>query len=145
MIEYRKVFLDTTPLIYFLDADEHFGEKTRQILEEILSGEGEVVSSVITETEYLVYPYRTGNQEKVDAFFEFVDACDIDLYEINGDIARKAAQIRAEYKDFKAMDSLQLAVAVCSGCETFLTNDKQLLQFNELQCVMVEQFFEVII
>lgn len=42
MTEYKKakkVFLDTTPLIYFLDADEHFGEKTRQILEQILSGE----------------------------------------------------------------------------------------------------------
>ncbi len=29
MTEYSKVFLDTTPLIYFLDADENFGERTR--------------------------------------------------------------------------------------------------------------------
>lgn len=138
--EFKRVFLDTTPLIYFLDADEHFGEKTRQILEEILSDEGEVISSVITETEYLVYPYRTGNQEKVEAFFEFVDECGIDLYEIDVDIAKKAAQIRAEYKDFKAMDSLQLAVAVCSGCDTFLTNDKRLRQFRELKCITVEEW-----
>lgn len=140
MTEFEKVFLDTTPLIYFLDEDEHFGEKTRLILEKILSGEGKVISSVITETEYLVYPYRTGNQEKVDAFFEFVDECDIDLYEIDMYIARKAAQIRAEYKDFKAMDSLQLAVAVSTGCDTFLTNDTQLRQFRELKCVTVEEW-----
>ena len=140
MIEYNRVFLDTTPLIYFLDADEHFGEKTRQILEGIIEADGEIVSSVITCTEYLVYPYRTGNREKVDAFFDFIEDCDIDLYEIDVEIAKKAAQIRAEYKDFKAMDSLQLAVAVCSGCETFLTNDKQLRQFKELNCVTVEEW-----
>lgn len=95
---------------------------------------------MITETEYLVYPYRTVNQEKIDAFFEFVGDCDIDLHEIDVDIARKAAQIRAEYRDFKAMDSLQLAVAVCTGCDMFLTNDKQLRQFREVKCVTVEEW-----
>ena len=32
MTGYKKVFLDTAPLIYFLDADEHFGETVRKIL-----------------------------------------------------------------------------------------------------------------
>lgn len=30
MIEYNKVFLDTAPLIYFLDDDINFGKKTKQ-------------------------------------------------------------------------------------------------------------------
>ena len=38
------------------------------------------------------------------------------------------------------MDSLQLAVAVCTGCDTFLTNDKQLRQFREINCVTVEDW-----
>ena len=67
MTEYSKVFLDTTPLIYFLDADENFGERTRLILEEILTSGRMVVSSVITCMEYLVYPYRTGNRQKIDS------------------------------------------------------------------------------
>ena len=61
MIEYEKVFLDTTPLIYFLDSDVNFGEKTRRILEEVLSEDKKLVMSAITYMEYLVYPYRTGN------------------------------------------------------------------------------------
>ena len=68
MIEYNKVFLDTAPLIYFLDEDVNFGEKTRSILEEILSAGKSLTSSVITCEEYLTYPYRMGNQEKVDVF-----------------------------------------------------------------------------
>ena len=37
MTEYKKLFLDTTPLIYFLDSDVNFGEKTKMILEEVIS------------------------------------------------------------------------------------------------------------
>lgn len=73
-------------------------------------------------------------------FFEFTEACDIDLTPISVEIAKLAAQIRAEYKDFKAMDSLQLAVAVYTGCDLFLTNDKQLRQFKKLKCVTVEEW-----
>ena len=73
-------------------------------------------------------------------FFEFTDACGIDLISISVEIAKLAAKIRAEYKDFKAMDSLQLAVAVYTGCDLFLTNDKQLRQFKELKCLTVEEW-----
>ncbi|MCR5061201.1 MAG: PIN domain-containing protein [Saccharofermentans sp.] len=53
------------------------------------------------------------------------------------DIADKAAQIRARYTSFKAMDALQLAAAVLSGCDCFLTNDKQLQQFDEIEVQLV--------
>ena len=143
MTEYNRVFLDTTPLIYFLDDDVNFGKKTKSILEEILSAGKSLVSSVITCEEYLVYPYRSGNQEKVDVFFEFSDACRIDLVPISLDVATLAAKIKAEYKDFKTMDSLQLAVALYSGCDLFLTNDKQLKRFNYLRCATVEDWERV--
>ena len=32
MTEYNKVFLDTTPLIYFLDNDVNFGNKLNRFL-----------------------------------------------------------------------------------------------------------------
>ena len=56
------------------------------------------------------------------------------------EIAKLAAKIKAEYGDFKTMDSLQLAVAVHTGCDLFLTNDKQLKRFNGLHCVTVEDW-----
>ena len=36
MTGYNKVFLDTTPIIYFLDEDVNFGDKVENILSEIL-------------------------------------------------------------------------------------------------------------
>lgn len=54
----------------------------------------------------------------------------MEIVEVNQEIAKKAAQIRAEYKGFKAMDAIQLAVACLTKCDLFLTNDKQLRQFK---------------
>ncbi|RKI51248.1 PIN domain-containing protein, partial [bacterium D16-51] len=109
MIECEKVFLDTTPVIYFLDEDVNFGNKVESILSEILENGIEMVTSAITCMEYLTYPYKTKNIQKIDAFFAFILDCDIPLYPIDKTIADKAARIRAEYKAFKAMDALQLA------------------------------------
>ncbi len=36
MTEYKKIFLDTTPIIYFLDADINYAEKVEQIFEELM-------------------------------------------------------------------------------------------------------------
>lgn len=140
MTEYNKVFLDTTPLIYFLDNDVNFGNKAKSIFEEILLNGKSIISSVITCEEYLVYPYRTNNQEKIDVFYEFTSTCGIKLVPISTEIAETAALIRAKYKDFKAMDSLQLAVAIKSNCDLFLTNDKQLRQFKDIKCITVEEW-----
>ena len=134
-----KVFLDTSPLIYLLDSDVNFGDKTNKILSALARDNNQFVSSVITCTEYLVIPYRTDNQPLVDAFWELVADCGMILYPITKEIALKAADIRAEY-GFKSMDSLQLAVACTEGCQLFLTNDKQLRRFREISCVTVEEW-----
>ena len=134
-----KVFLDTSPLIYLLDDDANFGEKTKAILSSLSEQEATFVTSVITCTEYLVVPYRNGNRLRIEAFWELIADYPIILYPITQQIATKAAEIRSQYR-FKAMDSLQLAVACIEGCSMFLTNDKQLCQFREISCVTVEEW-----
>lgn len=37
------------------------------------------------------------------------------------------------------MDALQLAVACFAECDLFLTNDKQLRQFEEVNCITVDE------
>ena len=99
----------------------------------------EFVTSVITMEEYLVFPYRSKNNSLIDMFIRLVTTTNMEMIEINQKIANKAAQIRAEYKGFKAMDGLQLAVACFAECDLFLTNDKQLRQFEEVKCITVDE------
>ncbi len=140
MTEYKKIFLDTTPIIYFLDEDINFGEKVEHLFGEFIEKKCPMATSTITCTEYLTYPYRTGNTEKINVFFEFLTDCNVQIHPIDISIAKKAAQIRARYKDFKTMDCLQLATAFLQQCDLFLTNDKQLRQFDELKCMVIDDF-----
>ncbi len=67
-------------------------------------------------------------------------ACNIQIVSINQDVAIQAAKIRAEHTYFKAMDALQLSAAQYHNCQLFLTNDKQLKQFNKLDCIVVAEW-----
>ena len=133
-----KIFLDTAPVIYFLDEDKRYAEKMKEILYSALINGEDIITSAITVTEYLTYPCRTGNIEKINVFFEFIHDTGIIVVPIDILTARKAAEIRAYYQAFKTMDALQLASACVNDCDIFLTNDKQLCQFSEIQCVTLD-------
>lgn len=137
MTGYKKIFLDTSPIVYYLEGNESYYLNMKKFWEE--SDACDYVTSAVTVTEYLTYPYLQQNIKLVNTFYAFVDGMDIEVKSIDRMIAEKAAQIRAGYKFFKTMDALQLATACICGCDLFLTNDKQLKQFRELQCIMVEE------
>ena len=132
------MFLDTAPLIYFLDADPRYAIEVRDIIYAALNSGVEVITSAVSAMEYLTLPYRTGEVEKIGAFFDFLADAGILLVPIDAVVAQKAAQIRAEYRHFKTMDALQLASACVHGCDVFLTNDKQLRHFAEINCAVLD-------
>lgn len=142
MIDFKKVFVDTAPFIYFIEKDNNnpqYYDKVKDFFKYGYENDLKFVTSVITMEEYFVFPYKTKEYSFIDMFNRLVEITDMEIVEINQEIAKKASQIRAEYKGFKAMDALQLAVACVMGCDLFLTNDKQLRQFKEIKCITVDE------
>ncbi|MCI9107025.1 MAG: PIN domain-containing protein [Lachnospiraceae bacterium] len=140
MIDFKKVFVDTAPFIYFIEKDSNnpqYYERVKKFFENGYNKDKKFVSSVITIEEYFVFPYRNKEYAYIDMFYRLIEITNMEIIEINQEIAKKAAQIRAEYKGFKAMDALQLSIASMSKCDLFLTNDKQLKQFREIECLTV--------
>ena len=97
-----------------------------------------LVTSTITTEEYCVFPYKTNDFQAIQRYEFFLDNLSITVQDITSLIAKTAAQIRAEYKHFKSMDALQLAAAVVSGCDLFITNDKQLKQYKGIECITMD-------
>lgn len=142
MTDFKKAFVDTAPFIYFIEKDDNnpqYHEKVKAFFKYGYDNNREFVSSVITMEEYFVFPYRNKSYSFIDMFNRLVETVGMDIVEINQEIAKKAAQIRAEYKGFKAMDALQLAVACLAGCDLFLTNDKPLRQYKDMKCITVKE------
>lgn len=139
MTGFRKVFLDTAPLIYYLENNPQYFSGMESFFDLCCEKEIEIVTSSITVEEYCVYPYRTGDRELIRKFYSFLNDMEIEIISVTRQIAEKAARIRAEYKDFKAMDALQLATASMTDCDMFLTNDRQLSQFRDIPCRLVDE------
>jgi len=140
MTEFKRVFLDTSPVIYYLQRDLLYFEQTKNVFFNLGMVGAEFVLSDITIAEYCVFPIRTKNDKLVEELKGFIRESDIEIFHTSENIAIKAAHIRAKYKGFKMMDSLQIATAIESGCDLFLTNDKQLRQFSELHCLTIDDF-----
>ena len=106
----------------------------------ISNADADLFTSVITVAEYFPYPLQQPNcEELLREFNEFIQQAEIAVINIDREIAMEAARIRAEYKTFKMMDSLQLSAASVCGCSLFLTNDKQLRQFRRFPCLTLEE------
>ena len=138
MIEFKRVFIDTSPFIYYLENNELYFEKMLRFFTRCCEDGIEIITSAITVEKYLVYPYSNGKTELVKNFDEFISYMKIKVISIDEEIAKEGARIRANYKDFKAMDALQIAAAIKSDCDVFFTNDKQLRQEKELPCVTMD-------
>lgn len=112
MTEFKRVYLDTAPIIYYLENSVLYRDKMKRFFEDCLNREIKLVTSVITVEEYLVFPYATGKMEFADNFRRFIDYMKIEVAAIDDETAERAAEIRGHFKHFKAMDALQIAAAI---------------------------------
>lgn len=138
MTGFKRVFIDTAPIIYYLENNLFYMERVKRFFEYCLNNEIQIVTSAITIEEYLVFPYATGKMEFADNFKRFIKYMKIEIVSIDDRIAERAAEIRGQFKYFKAMDALQIAAAIESECDMFFTNDKQLRQEKRLPCMTMD-------
>ena len=142
MADFRRVFVDTAPIIYFLEKKQPLfieNIKSTDFFEEAAFSKIQLVTSAVTIEEYLVYPYKRNRSDLILNFEEFILEMKFEIIDINRETAKKAADIRGKYAAFKALDSFQLSAAMISSCDLFLTNDMQLKQFDKISVRLLEE------
>ncbi len=99
------------------------------------------VTSPVTLAECLVRPYNLGQTQLQQEFIELItDNDNIEFVPIaNQILAIEAAQLRAKY-NIQLPDAFQIAVALASNCEAFLTNDAILQRVTELRVLVLNDF-----
>ncbi len=94
------------------------------------------VVSPITLSECLVGAMRLGLVDLERAFVNVLLSNDVVFVDINAVIAQAAARIRSLY-NLQLPDALQVAIALTSNCDAFLTNDETLKRVTELRILVV--------
>lgn len=134
----KIIFLDTAPLIYFIEKNIRYIDVVKPIITLINSQQARGMTSTITLLEVLVLPLREGNKKLADKYKTILlSSSDLETCEITNAISERAAVIRAKY-GFKTPDSLQLATAIVRKADYFLTNDAALKQMKEIKVIVLE-------
>jgi predicted nucleic acid-binding protein len=131
----KNIFLDTAPLIYFIEGNSEYQENLNRIFEANDKGSFTFITSSITLLEVLVKPIREGQLKLANQYKRILTtAPGIEIFDITNELAIKAAELRAKY-NLRTPDALQIATAIGNNADYFLTNDNRLKIVTEIHSI----------
>jgi predicted nucleic acid-binding protein len=133
-----RLFLDTAPVIYYVERNPTYAPLVDDIFDRVDAGALRAVTSPITLGECLVVPIRQGLAQAQRDFTDLiVSGTNVAFSALDVPTAQQAAELRARY-NLNLLDAFQVAVALTSGCDAFLTNDRALLCVRELPILVLD-------
>ena len=138
---HQIIGLDTSIFIYHLEANHRYLPLTGRVLKYIESGQGEGIISTVVVMELTVHPWRI-NRGDIARQYEalLINFPHLKTVEVSREVARQAAQLRANY-NLRPADALQVATALVSGATAWVSNDKQLKRLEAvIEVLILEEF-----
>ncbi|MBI5376711.1 MAG: type II toxin-antitoxin system VapC family toxin [Candidatus Schekmanbacteria bacterium] len=137
----NTIFIDTAPVIYFIEAHYQFGPLAKEVVSAFQSGDLIAFSSVITLTEVLSKPVEQGDEKLTRKFAEFLKhGKNLTMIEISEVIAEAAGKLRGRYPSLRTIDAIQISAAINSGADAFITNDVKLKQIKEIKVIVLKDY-----
>ncbi|MDD2892732.1 MAG: PIN domain-containing protein [Halothiobacillaceae bacterium] len=115
------VFVDTAPFIYVLESHPQFADLFAGLFEAAENGSFSIVLSTITLAEVLTGPHKAGLTALAKRYE--IALCQYEVIPVSVSIAALAAQLRVQHR-LKLPDALQLATALETGANAFVTHDR---------------------
>lgn len=139
----KVIGLDTSIFIYFLENNTRYAPLAQITVKGIEEGKWQGVTSTITLMEITVRPWQLGNEMAAREYEAIlVHFPNLSIIDVDRNVARAAAQLRAKYK-VSPPDALQVAASISFGANAFLTNDRRLSKLQELvDIIVLEDFLE---
>ncbi len=133
-----KVFLDTPPIIYFIEKHPRYYLQLLDYLTSCVIQKNLLETSVLSVAEFEIKPRRINNLKILKKGQELIDSL-FDVHPIDMTVAQISGELRSRYRSLKAIDSLQLATAMGHRCDVFVTNDRRLRAVKEIEIKLVTE------
>jgi predicted nucleic acid-binding protein len=134
---HRKVCLDTSVFIYFIERHPSYSDICASIFRNIEEDRIEATTSTLTLTEILVQPYKLKKDDLVYKFYSlFTTYPHLKWTPLTLDISDLAARLRAEY-NLKTPDAIQMASALSTGSTGFICNDRAFRRVKNIECLIL--------
>lgn len=135
----RRLFLDTAPVIYFVEKNPAYIARVMPVFRLIDSWEVQAVTSPITLAECLIHPYRFHRLATAEQFREvIISGRNVTFAPTTERMADIASRLRTSY-NIALPDAIQLATAIVEECDVFLTNDPMLKRVSEISVLILDE------
>ncbi|MFO7667424.1 MAG: PIN domain-containing protein [Desulfobacterales bacterium] len=139
----KTIFLDTAPVIYFIEAHDQFGPLVRQVVELMNENRIQAFTSVLTLAEVLPKPVESENGKLVEKFKMYLkNGPNLTMLPITENIGERAGLLRGKYSYLKTVDAVQIAAAIDAKTDAFLTNDKKLAGVKEIKILVLNNYLD---
>jgi predicted nucleic acid-binding protein len=133
-----KLFLDACAVIYLIESQQEQGRQARLMVDEALKANKQLVVSRLSFLECRVLPLKTKNSELLDCYDRFFRLPGLEIVELDATVIDIATELRANYSGvLRTPDAIQLACAITSGADQFLTGDKKLAAIQDVEVIVV--------
>lgn len=140
--DHACIGLDTSIFIYHLEYHPRYLPLTQELLSGVEAGRWAAVTSTVTLMELTVRPWQLDRPDVARAYEEaLVQFPNLTLTDVTRDVARQAAQLRAQY-DLRPADALHIATALVHDATAFVTNDRDFARLDVLNVVLLSDFVE---
>lgn len=138
----RRVFLDTAPVIYYVERNQAYTARVDQVFDRLDAGTLLGSTSPVTLAECLIAPVRLGALQVQRNFRDLiVGGPGVIFVALDSATAQRAAELRARY-NLTLTDAFQIAAALAGDCDAFLTNDADLKRVQEIRILVVGELEE---
>ncbi len=134
-----KIFIDTAPFIYLAEEHPIYADRIKKFIATAFADRHDLLTSVITLMEFSVKPERDNKTESISKLRTTWNRLNIQLLNVDEQIAQQAATLRAKYPALKGLDALQVSAALVHECQQFLTNDIPLQKIEEIEVILIEK------
>jgi len=134
----RRLFLDTAPAIYFLERHPIYGSRMDIFFRLRKENSIILVTSPVTLAECLVHPLRRDLTIQAEQYKQLIlHGVGTEFSGIGPEAAERAAGLRASHS-ISLIDAFQLGVAIHTGCQAFLTNDRRLSKIVDVPVLLLD-------
>jgi predicted nucleic acid-binding protein len=136
-----SIGLDTAIFIYHLERNKEYLAFTKMLFDGVEAGKWQAVTSVVALLEIIVKPLKLGRIRVARKYETLImNFPNLMVVDIDRNIARQAAQLRAKY-GIKTPDAIQVAACITTGAELFICNDIRLKKIqDEIPTTIVGDF-----
>jgi predicted nucleic acid-binding protein len=134
-----RLAFDTSPLIYFIEANPRYDRIMSTVFGRIDGGILTGVTSLVSLTEVLVRPISLGRDDLQRQYSELLlSSSGFHSLPVDAPIAIRAAELRAQYR-LRTPDALQAATAIEAGCQAILCNDLAMRRITEIRVIVLDE------